>query len=128
MTDEMPSTGVEGAAPRVELTETAVEKLKEVLGSYPRPVAGLRLQIVGRGPEGFEHVLSLVEQGHAQEGDVFVEANGLPVYLEGRNAPYLNGLRINYRDKGPDVSGLEFENPNPVWFDELGQRVQELFD
>lgn len=124
MTSETPAAG----APHVELTEAASAKLREVIDSYPRPVAGLRLQIIGRNSDGFEHVLSVVEQGQQQPGDVLTEVDGIPVYLEGRNRAYLDNVRVNYRYKGPNVSGLEFENPNPLWLDERAQTIQTLFD
>lgn len=114
--------------PRLEFTDAASTKLREVIAGYPRPVAGLRLQVVGRGPEGIEHALTIIEKGKEEPDDVLVEANGLPVYLEGRNVAYLDGVKINYSYKGPNVSGLEIENPNPVWLDPLAARVQEVFD
>src|SRR5947209_3032100 len=114
--------------PGITFTDAASDKLREVMGGYPRPVAGLRLQVTGRGPDGIEHALTIVEEGSEPSEDVLVEANGLPVYLEGRNVPYLNGVKIDYRYKGPNVSGLEIDNPNPVWLDPLAMRVQKVFD
>jgi Fe/S biogenesis protein NfuA len=115
-------------SPSIEFTEAASSKLREVIEGYPRPVAGLRLQVVGRGPEGLEHALTVVEQGKEQPEDVLVEAGGLSVFLEGHNVPYLDGVKINYSYKGPNVSGLEIENPNPIWLDPLALRVQDVFD
>jgi Fe/S biogenesis protein NfuA len=114
--------------PRITFTESAAHKLREVIGGYPQPVAGLRLQIVGRGPEGFDHVLSIVAQGHEPEGDAVAEAAGLRVFVEGENAPYLNGVTIDFHDKGPNISGLEFNNPNPLWLEPVAARIQALFD
>jgi Fe-S cluster biogenesis protein NfuA/Fe-S cluster assembly iron-binding protein IscA len=102
--------------PQIRFTEAAAAKLKEVIAGYPRPVAGLRLQIVGRGPEGLQHVLSIVE------------GLPVPVFVEGQNLPYLQDVTVNYRYKGPNISGLEFENPSPVWLDPLALRVQQVFD
>ncbi len=119
---------VSNEAPQLSFTESAVAKLNEVIDGYPRPVAGLRLQIVGRSPEGFDHVLSLVEQGKEPEGDALVEVRGLKVYVEGKNLEYLDGTKIDYRYKGPNVSGLEFDNPNPLWRDPIAQQIQQLFD
>ncbi|HEY7294121.1 MAG TPA: NifU family protein [Dehalococcoidia bacterium] len=116
--------------PRITFTEAATAKLTEVIDNYPRPVAGLRLQIVGRGPEGLQHVLSIVERGAepAEDATATVEGLPVPVYVEGRNLPYLRDVTVNYRYKGPNISGLEFENPAPVWLDPLALRVQQVFD
>src|SRR4051812_42951463 len=56
------STAEQRGEPRIRFSEEAAAKLREVVDGYPRPVAGLRLQIVGRTGGEFQHVLSLVEQ------------------------------------------------------------------
>jgi Fe/S biogenesis protein NfuA len=114
----------------IGFTDEALAKLKEVVASQPRPVAGLRLQIVGRQHGQFEHVLSLVERGKEPGEDVLLRPQGLPVpvFVDGRNSAYLDGVRIHYRYKGPDRSGLEFSNPNPLWHGEAERRIQEVLD
>ncbi len=124
MAEDVAGNGV----PRLRFTEAAVAKLREVVASNPRPVAGLRLWIAARGPEGFDHGLTLVEDGRPPADHVRVEADGLVVFVDTRDASYMDGVRIHYQYKGPQISGLEFENPNPLWRDPLALRVQELFD
>lgn len=112
--------------PRITFTDAAATKLREVIANQSKPVAGLRLQILGRGPDGFQHILSIVSKGEVPEGDVVVETQGLTVFVEGHSAAYLDGVTIQYRDKGPNVSGLEFVNPNPLWLDPLAARTHEV--
>jgi Fe/S biogenesis protein NfuA len=115
--------------PEVRFTDAAVDKLADVIGNHPNPVAGLRLQILGRSDGEFQHILSLVEDGAQVEDDITVETpDGIRVYVERRNAKYLNGVEVNYANKGPDRSGLEFVNPNPLWYDEKEEAVQRIFD
>ena len=114
--------------PVISLTDAASLKLHEVIGGHPNPVAGLRLQILGRTDEGFQHVLSLVEEGAEIEDDIVVEASDLRVFVEKRNTRYLDGIEIDFEEKGPDQSGLEFTNPNPLWFDERESQIHELFE
>jgi len=114
--------------PSIKLTDEAVAKLREVVGSHPKPVAGLRLQILGRSHGQFEHVLSLVEEAAVHPDDLVVETGSLRVYCEPRDAKYLDGVAIHYQFKGPTVSGLEYANPNPLWFDERENQIQVLFD
>jgi Fe/S biogenesis protein NfuA len=125
---ERTDTPAEGPQPEVKFTPQAAEKLSEVIENHPNPVAGLRLQILGRQEGQFQHVLSLVEDGAQVEDDIVVEDGGVRVYVERRNAPYLNGVEINYEDKGPGQSGLEFSNPNPLWHDDREWAVQRVFD
>jgi Fe/S biogenesis protein NfuA len=128
MANEASTSDRAEAAPAITFTDQASSKLHEVISGFGRPVAGLRLQIVGRSDGEFQHVLSLIEEGQEHDGDALIEVDGIPVYLERRNLPYLNGVEVDYRYKGPNISGLEFMNPNPLWLDEASQRIQQLFD
>ena len=112
----------------ITLTKDAVKKLQELIAGYPEPVVGLRLKLAGRTAEGFEHVLTLVEEGAEPSEDPVVETDGLRIYVEAENQEQLNGVSIHYQDKGPDVSGLEFDNPNPAWGDPIAMEIQRVFD
>jgi Fe/S biogenesis protein NfuA len=125
MTEEPDSQDL---TPAINLAAEAVAKLREVAASQQKPIAGLRLQIIGRQGGEFQHVLSLVEEGAENASDITVEAEGLKVFVERTNARYLDGLSVNYRYKGPSVSGLEYANPNPLWFGEQEMEIQILFD
>ena len=115
--------------PEVRLTAVAVSKLLEVIEGHPNPVAGLRLQILGRQDGEFQHVLSMVEEGAQIADDLFVEtADGIGVFVERRNAHYLDGIEIHFADAGAERSGLEFRNPNPLWMDPREELVQQIFD
>lgn len=129
MTNEPQQTDEAAQLPTVTFTDAAAEKLSDVIGSHPNPVAGLRLQIMGRAEGQFQHILSLVEDGAQVEDDLVVETeDGIRVYVERRNARYLDGVEVNYAHKGPDRSGLEFANPNPLWLTETEELLQRLFD
>ena len=114
----------------LNFTEQAVEKLNEVVAGQTKPVAGLRLEITGRQQGAFEHLLSIVEQGKEDASDLRVEVVGLPVpvFVEQKNAAYFKDLRIHFQYKGPDRSGLEFANPNPLWLGETEIAIQEIID
>ncbi len=114
--------------PTITFTDAARDKLREVLEEQGSEAAGLRLQILGRNKGEFEHVLSLVPAGMVPEGDTLVEVAGLNVYLEPSSRPYLDGIEIGFTDKGPNQSGLEYENPNPLWRDKREFQIQDVFD
>ena len=114
-------------SPTIVVTEEAAVRLREAIDGHEQPVAGIRVAIAGRGPEGFQHSLSLIEQGEDPGEDTTVEAEGLTFFLEATNVEYLDGVRIHYAgDAGGGM--LEFENPNPQWLDPVSQKLQELFD
>jgi len=108
----MTSDNSQDPQPAVAFTSDASSKLAEVIEGHPNPVAGLRLQITGRADGELQHVLSMVEDGAQIEGDIFIEADGIEIHFEDQ----------------PGQSGLEFRNPNPLWFDEREAAVQRVFD
>ena len=113
---------------RLAFSDEAVLALRAAIDGYPEPVAGLRLKIAGRSGAGFDHVLTIVEEGSEPADDPTVDVSGLHVFVEADNADKLNGVAVHYEHKGPNVSGLEFDNPNPVWENPLEERIQILFD
>ncbi len=123
-----PATRTIEHPPALNFTPAALEKLKDVLANQDRPVAGLRLQIIGRMGGEFQHVVSLALPGPAIADDVAVEAAGIRVFIEPRTAPYVDGIEIHYEFQGPNVSGLQFINPNPLWHDEREIQIQAIFD
>ena len=122
------TTGAETAQLGIQFSEEARGKLVEVLEGYPEEVAGLRLKIIGRTSHGFEHVLTIVELGAEPDGDIQIEYPDFRLYVEGERVEDLQGTAIHYEFKGPNVSGLEFDNPNPVWRDPLALQIQRIFD
>ena len=115
--------------PRVRISEAAAAKVLEVLAAQGERVAGVRITVAGRGPEGFEHGFSLVLHDAIPEGDAVVEVDGIVTYLDARNVRYLDGVSIDYEPNESGVGGrFTFENPNPLWLDEVSQRIQDLFD
>jgi len=114
--------------PVIHFTGAALKKLREVVASQDRPVAGLRLEIVGRMGGEFQHVLSLAPVGAERPGDVVVETDGLRLLLDSRTAPYVNGIEIHYEFQGSDVSGLRYTTTNPLWLDEREIQIQDIFD
>ena len=113
----------------IKFSNQAIEKLTEVVRGYPNAV-GLRLEITSRMGGEFEHGLTVVEKGEEVADDIKVTALGLavPVFVEGRSAAYLDGVKIHYEYKGPDRSGLEFSNPNPLWRGPIETMIQQIID
>ncbi len=122
------TTNVETGDLGITFSDVARSKLLEVLTGYPEEVAGLRLKITGRTSQGFEHVLTIVEKGIEPADDATIQYPDFLLYVEGEHIEDLRGTNVHYEFKGPNVSGLEFHNPNPVWRDPLAQEIQRIFD
>lgn len=122
------TTNVDAGELGISFSDVARSKLVEVLTGYPEEVSGLRLKITGRSSQGFEHVLTIVEKGFEPQGDATAQYPDFLLYVEGERIEDLRGTSVHYEFKGPNVSGLEFHNPNPVWRDPLAFAIQKIFD
>ncbi|MFN8640059.1 MAG: NifU family protein [Dehalococcoidia bacterium] len=125
--DEAP----EGASPElsISISDAALAKVREVLAAQGDRVAGVRVTVAGRGPDGFQHGFALVLHDALPEGDAVVEVDGLATYLEARNIEYLNGVSVDFEANESGIGGrFTFQNPNPLWRDDVSIRIQDLFD
>ena len=123
-------TGIESVTPSISFSQFCLKKLHEVIDGHTNDVAGLRLQIMRRTPEGFQHVLSMVEDGAQDKipDDLVVSIENIKVYVPIKDAKYLDGLKVDFEEQDEGQSGLEFINPNPRWFDDREEAIQQLFD
>ena len=87
----------------------------------------LRIEIVGRGPKGFQYDLQFIDISDASADDVAQEVRGFQVRIAMRSAKYLEGATLDFKETLMG-GGFSFENPNPLWIDDLSQRVAEVID
>jgi len=124
--EDVTAESAEPQSIRITITEPGTERLRGAIDEHGSPVAGIRLTIVGRGPEGFQHSLSLIEDGEPAANDQLVKAGGITFFVESRDAEYLDGVVIDY--DGDTGGMIKFENPNPLWRDPLSSKIQDLID
>ena len=118
-----------GATPSVLVTDEALARLRDAARGFPEPIAGIQLSLVGRGPEGFTHRLTLVDEGEEPEQDLALPlADGLTLFVEAGNLDYLDGVTVHFDPADSRANGFVFHNPNPLWHDELAVRLQGLID
>jgi len=93
----------------IELTEQAVEAVKNFRKAEGREVSGLRIAVVGGGCSGFQYDLSLAEK--ASDNDEVYDFGGLSVFVDKTSLIYLKGTVVDYVNdlRG---SGFVFQNPN----------------
>jgi iron-sulfur cluster assembly accessory protein len=93
----------------VQLTETAVGKVREILdGQEPKP-AGLRIAVVGGGCSGFSY--SMAFENTPNMLDKTYSFNGLKVFIDQASMLYLDGAEVDYVES-MEGSGFKFNNPN----------------
>ena len=103
-----PSTPAE-AGPVLQLTEAAVQQLKEVIVSQSLEGHFLAVRVVPAGCSGLGYDLNLVKE--IKEGDLRWNQDGIELITDKLSAKYLEGTRMDWV-KTDTSAGFKFENPN----------------
>src|ERR1041385_8394061 len=93
----------------VNLTETAVGKVKEILNSQEPKPTGLRISVVGGGCSGFSY--SMAFENTPNLLDKTYTFDGLKVFVDQASLLYLDGAEVDYVET-LEGSGFKFNNPN----------------
>ena len=93
----------------LELTSTAVSKVKEILTQQSPEPKGLRVAVVGGGCSGFSYQMNFENDSNGI--DKVFDFEGLKVFVDQASLMYLKGTRIDYIET-LEGSGFKFENPN----------------
>ena len=106
----------------LDITEKAQDMLNQYISQGEDTNLAVRIEIVGRGAKGFNYDLQLVPIKDAKDGDVETESNGLKLLIAERSVQYINGTTLDYKETLMG-GGFAFDNPNPLWIDDLSQSV-----
>lgn len=93
----------------VQLTDTAVSKVKEILESQDPKPQGLRIAVVGGGCSGFNY--SMAFENTPGMLDKTYDFNGLKVFIDQASMLYLDGAQVDYVET-LEGAGFKFNNPN----------------
>ena len=93
----------------VQLTETAVGKVKEILDTQEPKPAGLRIAVVGGGCSGFSY--SMAFENSPGLLDKTYNFDGLKVFIDQASLLYLDGAEVDFVES-LEGSGFKFNNPN----------------
>lgn len=93
----------------IDLAESAVIKLKDLLAEENNPALKLRVFVQGGGCSGFQYGFTFDEDKN--EDDFTLEFDGVGLLVDSMSAQYLQGAKIKYTE---DAMGSAFaiENPN----------------
>jgi len=94
----------------LNLTPTAVTKVKEILSQQTPEPAGLRVAVVGGGCSGFSYHMAFENQVNKDSDNIY-EFEGLKVLVDQMSEMYLEGVSIDYIET-LEGSGFKFNNPN----------------
>lgn len=82
----------------LEITVKAQEMLNQYISQGDDTDVAVRIEIVGRGPNGFNYDLQLVPLKDAKEGDLETESNGLSILIAERSVQYIDGTTLDYKE------------------------------
>lgn len=91
------------------LTESAVDKVKEIMTQQSPVPAGLRVAVVGGGCSGFSYHMAF--EGQSNGMDKILDFGGLKVFIDQASLLYLEGTEIDYAET-LEGAGFKFNNPN----------------
>jgi Fe/S biogenesis protein NfuA len=114
--------------PLLALDPAAGRKLAEMREAGRFDGSALRISVRERGA-AFHYALERVDAGSRAEGDLVVDAAGIPFYVDAQSAPLLRGATLEYVES-LSGGGFRFENPNRPRLLELplAARVQRILD
>src|ERR1700736_6706327 len=92
----------------VQLTETAVSKVREILNSQEPKPNGLRIAVVGGGCSGFSY--SMAFENTPSMLDKTYNYDGLKVFIDQASLLYLDGVEVDFVET---LEGLGFKLNNP---------------
>lgn len=93
----------------ISFTESAVDKMRQVVGEQEEDFSGIRVAVEAGGCSGFQYAMKL-EKG-SREGDEVFDFNDIRVFVDEQSQIYLDGATVDYVSNWKG-EGFEFKNPN----------------
>ncbi|MDQ0505279.1 HesB/IscA family protein [Xanthobacter agilis] len=93
----------------INLTDSALNAVREAIGTAPEPMGGLRIMVEAGGCAGYKYMMGLVNDG--EPDDTVIERDGVKVFVDMNSHDLLAGTTIDFV-VAIEGSGFTFENPN----------------
>jgi iron-sulfur cluster insertion protein len=92
----------------INLQDSAIQKLKELIAEEGNPGLKLRIFVQGGGCSGMQYGFTFDEEKN--EDDFDLEFEGVGLLVDSMSAQYLQGAKIKYAE---DAMGASFAIENP---------------
>ena len=90
------------------ITDSAVEKIKDILNEENNPAIKLRVFVQGGGCSGMQYGFTLDQE--IGEDDWTLDIDGVEILVDSMSGQYLQGAVVDYKD---DIMGATFSIKNP---------------
>jgi iron-sulfur cluster insertion protein len=104
----MNALAIETPAQSIVLSDSALQKVGELIADEGNPNLKLRIYVTGGGCSGFQYGFAFDET--RAEDDVLIERDGVAVLVDAVSLQYLAGAQIGYED---NLEGARFVIRNP---------------
>ena len=94
----------------IHISELGAQKIKSQLEQRGKGL-GIRIGVKTSGCSGLAYVLEYVDVAPVTRDQFVYESNGVKIWVDGKSAPYVNGLTMDWQKNGLN-EGFEFINPN----------------
>lgn len=94
----------------IQLTETAINKVNEIIAQQEPKPSALRISVMGGGCSGFQYSMAF-ESNQMPLDKVYSFDGGLKVFVDQASLLYLENVSIDYVES-MEGAGFKFENPN----------------
>lgn len=95
----------------ISVTETAAEKISELLIEEGKTGSGLRMYVQGGGCSGFQYGLMIDEGNGDADSDRIFEVNGVRLFVDPISLRYLQNAEVDFVDNHQG-GGFTIKNPN----------------
>lgn len=95
----------------INISDTALEKIQEMLAQEEIPNMFLRLGVQAGGCSGFSYGMGFDDEQKSE--DQAFDVKGLKVVVDKESIRYLDGLEIDFKESGMS-GGFTIENPNAI--------------
>jgi len=92
----------------IDFTKKAVDAAREALEEGED---GIRVGVVGGGCSGYSYALDFAKETEIDDDDIFIQLDGLKVWIDQHSASLLMGTVIDYVETMMS-KGFVFNNPN----------------
>jgi iron-sulfur cluster insertion protein len=92
----------------IEVTESAINKIADLLAEENNPKLKLRTFVQGGGCSGMSYGFTFDEE--MNEDDFEIEKPGMSILVDSMSMQYLTGATIDYKE---DIMGSQFTIKNP---------------
>jgi len=108
---EPPSPTSTEAKPKLVLTPSAAEVMRQQLLKRGTPDAAIRFGIRGGGCTGYSYVFEFSDKPPRNNDYVATAGNGVRVFVDPKSMIYVEGTTIHF-ETGIRGHGFQFDNPN----------------